>query len=195
MLEIRRKIVHASGILTIFLILWLGKWNAAIIILSIALVILLLGEYRKNKSKYKIIKSKDLDELEELMENVFKEHERPNTLPFKGATEFFIGCFLATVLFEPVIAIASISVLSLADAMSTLIGSYYGKHKLPINKKKTFEGSTAFFITAIFVLLFFMNPYKALIIAIIATFVEMLPKIDDNLTIPLVVGILMTLIS
>jgi dolichol kinase len=195
MLEIRRKLVHASGVFLIFIIIWLGKWNAALIILSMAVAFLLLGEYRKNREKYKIIKSKELDEIEETMEKVFKEHERPNTLPFKGTTEFFIGCFLATVIFEPTIAIASIAVLSLADAMSTLIGSYFGKHKLPINKKKTFEGSTAFFLTATFVLLFFANPLKALAVAILATFAEMIPKIDDNLTVPMVVGIAMALIS
>jgi len=195
MLEIRRKLVHASGVFLIFIIIWLGKWNAALIILSMAVAFLLLGEYRKNREKYKIIKSKELDEIEEAVENVFKEHERPNTLPFKGAIEFFIGCFLATVIFEPITAIAAIAVLSLSDAVSTLIGSYHGKHKLPVNKKKTFEGSAAFFLTSIFVLWFFVNPLKAIIVAILATFAEMIPKIDDNLTVPLTVGIAMTLIS
>jgi dolichol kinase len=194
MLEIRRKIVHASGILTIFLILWLGKWNAAWVILLIALTVLLLGEYRKNKNKYKIVKSEKLDEFEEAVEKVFKDHERPNTLPFKGATEFLMGCFFATVLFEPTIAIAAISVLSLADALSTLIGSYYGKHKLHINRNKTYEGSSAFLITSFLVLLFFVNPFKAFIVAVFATFAEMLPKIDDNLVIPITVGIIMTII-
>lgn len=195
MLEIRRKVVHASGVFSIFLILWLNKWNAAIIFLLIALAFLLLGEYRKNKNKYKMIDSKKIDEFEELIENGFKEYERPNSLPFQGATEFFIGCFFAVVIFEPTIAIAAISVLSLADAMSTLIGSYYGKHKLPINRKKTFEGSTAFFLTALFVLLFFLDPFKAFIISIFATFVEMIPKIDYNFIIPITVGIIMTIIS
>lgn len=194
MLEVRRKLVHASGILTIFLILWLGKWNAAWIILAMALSVLLLGEYRKNKTKYKIIKSKKIDEFEESMEKVFKEHERPNSLPFQGATEFFIGCFFATILFEQTIAIAAISVLSLADAMSTLIGSYYGKHRLHANKNKTYEGSLTFLITAFLVLLFFANPLKAFIVAILATFAEMIPKVDDNLIIPITVGIMMTII-
>ena len=194
MIEIRRKVVHATGIFTILLILWLEKWYAALIILLIALAIFLLGQYRKNRDKYKIIKFKKLDEFEEFIENSFHEYERPNTLPFKGATEFFVGCFFTTILFEPTIAIAAISVLSLADAVATLIGSYHGKHKLPINKKKTVEGSISFLITAIFILLFFLDPLKAFIIAIFATFAEMIPKVDDNLIIPIVVGIIMTII-
>jgi len=194
MLEIRRKLVHATGVFTIFLILWLGKWIASFLILLTASVFLIMGEYRKNRNKYKIIKSEKIDEFEEFLENGFKEYERPNTLPFKGATEFFVGCFFAAIIFEPSVAIAAISVLSLADAISALIGSYYGKHKLPLNKKKSFEGSISFFLTALFVLLFFANPVKALIIAIFATFGEMIPKIDDNLIIPITVGILMTAI-
>lgn len=194
MLEIRRKIVHGAGVFTIFLILWLGKWNAALIALLIALVFLFAGKYRKNRDRYKIIRSKTLDEIEELMEKGFNEYERPNTLPFQGATEFFMGSFFAIVLFEPIVAMAAISVLSLADAVSSLIGKHYGKYKLPINKKKTYEGSISFLLTSIFVLLFFVDPFKAFTIAIFATFAEMIPRIDDNLVIPIIVGIVMSII-
>lgn len=192
MLEIRRKIVHASGVFTILLIILFGKWIGALIILLIALSLLFLGEYRKNRHNLKPIKIKQLDVFEDFIENGFKEYERPNTLPFKGAIEFYFGCFIATIIFEPFVAIASIAVLGLADSMSTLIGSYFGKHKLFMNRNKSYEGSIAFFATALFVLIFFVNPFKAIIIAILATFVEMLPQIDDNLIIPIAVGIVMT---
>ena len=64
-------------------------------------------------------------------------------------------------------------------------------YKLPINKKKSWEGSTTFFLTSLLVLLFFLNPLRALIIAAIVTFVEMLPKAEDNITVPLSTGLLM----
>jgi dolichol kinase len=194
-LEIKRKLVHASGIATIFLILWLGRWWAALITLGIATALLIAAEYRKNRNKYKLVKIKQLDEIEEAAEKIFKEHERPNTLPFKGAIEFFLGCFIATALFEPHTAIAAISVLSLADAVSTLIGRCYGKHKLLINRKKSLEGSTAFFLTAILALAFFVSPTRAIIAALFATIAETMPYIDDNITIPLTVGIVLTLVS
>ena len=120
MLEIRRKIVHAMGVFSIFIILYFGRWNGAIILLSITIIFLLFAEYRKNRERYKLFKIKKLDEFEEFIENGFKEYERPKTLPFKGAIEFFFGCFLATLLFEPIIAITAIAILSLADAMSML---------------------------------------------------------------------------
>jgi len=189
MLEVRRKIIHAMGVFSIFLILYFEKWIATIILLVATLILLTLAEYRKNRQKYKTIRIKKLDEFEEFLENGFKEYERPDTLPFKGAIEFLFGCFLATLLFEPFIAIAAIAVLSISDAMSTLIGSFFGKHKISFNKTKSLEGSFAFFLTTVFILTFFLNdPIKVLIVSIFATFAELTPKIDDNLTIPLVVG-------
>ena len=193
-IEIKRKTVHLLGFLTVALIYIFGKWIAALMMLAVSFFFLFLGEYRKNKEKYKIIKSKTIDEFEELVEDEFKTYERRNELPFNGAITFYFGCFLVTVLFETNIAIASIVVLALADALSTMIGFYFGKHKLPINRKKSWEGSTTFFVASLVVLLFFTNPAKALVIAAVATFVEMLPKIDDNLSIPLATGLLMLLL-
>jgi dolichol kinase len=193
-LEIKRQVVHAMGILNILLIHLLDKTYAALAMLSIAIAFLFMGEYRKNKNKYKILKSKQLDEFEDIVEDEFETYERSKELPFHGAITFYFGSFLATILFNSYIAIASIAVLALADSLSTLVGYYLGKHKLPINKKKSWEGSITFFAAAFTVLYFFANPVKALLIAVIVTFVEMLPKIDDNLTVPLSTGLLMFLL-
>jgi len=194
-IEIKRKVVHALGVFAILLIQIFGKSNAAFIMLAATIAGILLAEYRKNKKKYKIIKIKPVDEFEDFIEDEFKTLERPNALPFKGAIEFGLGCFLATILFSENVAIACIAVLALADSSSTLIGYYFGKHKLPINKKKTWEGSTTFFLISIFTLSFFVEPLIALILALITTFVEMLPYTDDNLSIPLALGISMSLIA
>lgn len=193
-IEIKRKIVHALGIYVILLIQVFGRVNAALIMLLVVITGFLLAEYRKNKKKYKIIKIKPVDEFEELVENEFKTVERRNSLPFKGAIEFGLGCFLAMILFNETIAIACIAVLALADSLSTLVGYYFGKYKLPINKKKTWEGSTTFFLVSFFILTLFSNPLNAFILALIVTFIEMLPHFDDNLSIPLALGIAMSLI-
>jgi dolichol kinase len=194
-IEIKRKIVHALGVFSILLIYVFGKNNAAFIMLAATIGGILLAEYRKNKKKYKIIKLKPIDEFEDLVEDEFKTLERPNALLFKGAIEFGLGCFLATILFKENIAIACIAVLSLADSSSTLVGYYLGKHKLPINKKKSWEGSTTFFLISILTLSFFVDPLIAFVLALITTFIEMLPYIDDNLSIPLALGISMSLIA
>jgi dolichol kinase len=193
-LEIKRKIVHAMGVFLILLIQIFGKYYAALIILSITIIGFLIAEYRKNRKKYKLIKIKQIDEFEELIEDEFKTVERANSLPFKGAIEFGLGCFLATILFSESVSMACIAVMALADSLSTLVGYYFGKYKLPINKKKTWEGSTAFFFISFFILALFTNPLNALLLALIATFAEMLPFADDNLSIPIVLGISMSFI-
>jgi dolichol kinase len=193
-LEIKRQAVHALGVFTILLIFIFGKWVSSLMMLLVSIAFLALGEYRRNKNKYKILKVKALDEFEDIIEDEFKTYERKNELPFSGAITFYMGCFLVTLLFPITIAIASITVLALSDSLSTIMGTFFGEHKLSINKKKSWEGSIIFFVTTTMILLFFANPVKALTVSLIATFVEMLPRIDDNLTVPLVTGLLMWLI-
>jgi dolichol kinase len=193
-LEIKRQIAHALGFFSIILIYIFGKWYAALILFLISTTFFILGEYRKNKNKYKIIKIKALDEFEDIIEDEFKTYERRKELPFRGAITFYFSCSLVTFLFEPSVAIASIAVLAFADSLSTVVGSFVGEHKLPINKKKSWEGSTIFFLTTIIILLFFISPLKALIASVVVTFVEMLPRVDDNLTVPLVTGVLVSIL-
>ena len=190
--EIKRKVVHFLGIFTIALIYIFEKWIAAMIMFSISIGFIFLGEYRKNRKNYK--KAKVIDEFEDVLEDEVKTYERRKELPFKGAMTFYFGCFIVTLLFEARIAIASIAVLAFADSLSTLIGYFFGKHKLPINKKKSWEGSTAFFTASFLTLLLFIDPVKAVAAAIVATFVEMLPKIDDNIAVPLVTALVLLLL-
>ena len=194
-IEIKRQIIHASGIFTILLLLIFDRWNAAVLTFLIAAAFFLLAKYRKLRKRTESLEPKVIDEFETYLENGVKNYERPKELLFKGAISFYTGCFLSIALFQTNVAIASIAILAIADSLSTLIGKFYGKHKLPINKDKSWEGSLTFFIAAFSILLFFIKqPFFALVVGIIATFVEMLPKIDDNITVPLSVGILMSFI-
>ncbi|MFH0928969.1 MAG: diacylglycerol/polyprenol kinase family protein [Candidatus Aenigmatarchaeota archaeon] len=192
--EIKRKAIHAMGISSIALIYIIGKLYAALAMLAVSLAFLFIDEYMKNKDKYRLVRSKKMDEFEETVEEELNSFNRSKEKPFHGAITFYMGCFIVTFLFQINIAIASIAVLALADALSTLIGHFLGKHKLPVNKKKTWEGSITFFLTALTVLYFFTNPLKAIVIAALVTGVEMLPKIDDNISIPVATGILLFLL-
>jgi dolichol kinase len=195
-IEIKRQIIHACGVFTILLVQIFDKWNAAVLTFLIAAAFFLLAKYRQMRKKTESsLRPKVFDEFEDYLENGVKNYERPKELPLKGAITFYTGCFLSIALFQPNIAIASITILALADSLSTIIGKFFGKHKLPINKEKSWEGSITFFIASLLILIFFIkHPLNALVIGIITTLVEMLPRIDDNITVPLTVGILMSLI-
>ena len=143
----------------------------------------------------KLLKIKPLDDLEDILEEEIKSCERPTESPFNGAILFYFSCFIVTMVFDTQAAIASIAVLALADSLSTLVGYYFGKHKLFVNKKKSWEGSISFFMASLLVLLFFYNPVKAIAVSFFVTFVEMLPHLNDNVSVPLSTAFLLTLIS
>lgn len=189
-LEIKRQVVHASGILTILLIQIFGRFLSALMVLAIATAFWFAAYYRLHKKTIKLNMPKEIEKVEAF---IYREFERPKDFPMKGAITFYIGTFLAIAIFPQNISIPSIIVLALADSVSTIIGKFFGKHKLPVNRNKTWEGSSAFFIASLGVLILFVEPITALTISLIATFVEMLPKINDNIAIPLVVGVLLSL--
>jgi dolichol kinase len=110
-----------------------------------------------------------------------------------GASNVLISALLCVLFFPKIIAINAFAILIISDTTSALIGRKFGRHRF---LAKSFEGSMAFFISAVLVIL--VAPKVAqlpleytigFIAAAVGTVVEALPlKIDDNLTIPLSVG-------
>ena len=110
-----------------------------------------------------------------------------------GATNVLIASSLCVLLFPKIIAINAIAILIISDTTSALIGRRFGRHRF---LAKSLEGSLAFFISAVLVILVApkidqlpMEYVIGCIAAVVGTVVEALPlKVDDNLTIPLSVG-------
>ncbi|MCD6476795.1 MAG: hypothetical protein J7K26_01345 [Candidatus Aenigmarchaeota archaeon] len=180
-LELRRQFVHMLAILFIFVFQFLGKWNTAILLFIGVILFIIIGKIRTTK-KIKIVQKFET--------NIIKKYERENEFPFKGAITLLLGIIFAILLFQENIAVACIVVLSISDSLSTIIGKIYGKH---IILNSTIEGSIGFLISAFIILLFFTNPLKAFFVAIIGAIIELIPFVDDNLIIPLVIGVLLTL--
>lgn len=103
-----------------------------------------------------------------------------------SSTWYTVGAMLVYALFPMGIASASILVLALADPAAGTVGRLFGRRTLGTG---SVEGSTTFFITATLVLLFAVDWPAALVAALAATIVEIIPGLgDDNLTIPVVTG-------
>jgi len=108
---------------------------------------------------------------------------------------FALGIILSLILFPAPINYVPIATLTLGDGFATIFGKTLGRTVLPLNKGKTLEGSAFGFIFAFSGALLFVNPTKALISSAIGILVELLPlPINDNLTIPLITGLALTLI-
>ena len=91
---------------------------------------------------------------------------------------------------DPLAAVAVILMFGLGDGFATYVGTTYGKHKLPWNKNKTMEGTLGFMAGAMCALL--IMPVPAIVLgAVLGAIVESSPlKINDNITLPVVLSLL-----
>ena len=93
--------------------------------------------------------------IEEWLKNVGREGE----IPGEGALYNALGILFAigTAERQLAAAISVILILALGDGFATYVGTNYGRHKLPWNRNKTFEGTMGFAAGAICAL--FAMPY------------------------------------
>lgn len=121
-----------------------------------------------------------------------RENDKKNKT-LNGATYVLISATLCVLIFPKIITITSFSILIISDIAAALVGRRFGKHKFIA---KSVEGSAAFFITALAVIAiapkieYQLGEYLiGMIAAFIGTVTEALPaEIDDNLSIPIIVG-------
>ncbi len=172
-MELRRKLFHiAFGVLVLSLAIFLDpEYAIAFTFLSLLMGLLILDR------KLRRLKVPLADELLELF-------GRPGEPPGYGAFWFIFGLLaLLTFIIKREDMLASILMLGVGDAVSTIIG-YSGRHGLPYNRNKTFEGSLAFIAVSL-VSFAWLGPI-AIPFALLGALVESLDaRIDDNLLISL----------
>ena len=119
---------------------------------------------------------------------LLRSHERKGAVT--GATYYLISTFLCIFFFAKTLAIVCIFFMVLGDMAAALVGKMWGKTKLLAGK--SLEGSAACFIVCAVIALVKLNPVIAIVGALVATIVELIPfPIDDNLTVPLISGAVM----
>jgi len=109
---------------------------------------------------------------------------------FTGASYILASAWLCPLLFDVPAAALGMTTIILGDIAAALIGRRWGKHRYLNNR--SIEGSLAFLLAAIIgsVLIPGLPMGFALSGAVIAMIVEGLShRIDDNLTVPLIVGL------
>jgi dolichol kinase/membrane-associated phospholipid phosphatase len=186
-LELRRQIAHAiAGIVLIFFI------KLGIITPAILAGVLLAGTILVVLAKYYTLP---------VVSRVLKVFERAKDLklfPGRGAFFFVLGSLTALLLFERQIAVAAIAVLAVGDAVTTVIGIYYGRFKNPFNPQKHLEGTMLAIIISTLAAFTFVDFHLAFFGAAAGIAAESLAfkifdnAVDDNLLIPLVAGVVMT---
>jgi len=187
--ELRRQMLHLSGIVFVIFAQFVGREAAIVYFFLIAVFFFLYSWYIRREEKRL---ENFLGRFESKFRDFTMQFERKGANPFTGALFFYTGCTLAFVFFPFPVASAACAMLSVGDALSTLIGKKFGKRKIG---NKTFEGSLACFLGSLIAGAFFVNPYLAVAGAVAAALAELVPRVDDNLTIPLASGLVMFLIT
>lgn len=119
-----------------------------------------------------------------------KEEKGPN------ASFFYAVSLLVTVLlFEPRIAMGAIISLAVGDPVAGIVGTFFGRVRI---KGKAVEGAVANLVASFFLInLLVSSPWTAFAGAAAGAIVELahIPKVDDNLSIPIVSGLTMTIVQ
>ena len=106
-----------------------------------------------------------------------------------GPVTLALGVLLSLVIFECKVASAAIFTVALSDSLAAIVGERWGRHRIPYNRAKTLEGSSAFFVMAVLSGFIYFPLSVALPAAAAATVVESLSlEAWDNFFVPLTPG-------
>jgi len=194
--ELIRKIIHLSSLIIPIIYYLYDKETILTFLIPYCLIVFLVETFREYNPLisrlYLLFFSK-----------ILREHElKKKKLSLSGASTLLISSIFCIYFFPKEIAITAISVLIISDSCAALIGRKWGKHKL---HTKSWEGTIAFTISAIFVVIyiFFLMELNIefLIAGIIASFTAAIAelysktlKIDDNITIPITISITINIV-
>jgi dolichol kinase len=128
---------------------------------------------------------------------LLRRHEQDEAVKrLSGATNVLISACFCVLVFPKIITVNAFAILIVSDTTSALIGRRFGKRRF---FRKSLEGSIAFFVSALIVVLIApkierlpMEYLAAVIASAVGAFVEAASTtIDDNITIPISIGITM----
>jgi phytol kinase len=187
--ELFRKAVHIFGFSIPFISIVAGVSTAVVIIIALAMAY--------SVSEYLRLKGRNFPLLAAVTKMAMRDADKEKQNIFVRAPLYFAAGILVSLLILPApFNYAAIAVVTLGDGFASIAGRLCGRHKVPQTGGKTVEGSVAGFICAFAGAAIFVSPATALIAAIIGITLELLPlRVTDNLTIPLLSGLSISIIG
>lgn len=193
--EVYRKGIHLSS-------LWIPAmiYFGGTVVASGIFILLMAGELLLEYGNYKKWHwARVIFTLPSLLFLRNKERQRQH-FTITGGVYVLASSLLCTLLFSNVIAAISITVMLISDTLAALIGKAVGQRK--IYKNKTLEGTTAFFVSALIITMLFNPLYTFTYASVIACFAAVLMELfeqwfelDDNFSVPMAMGIILTILA
>ena len=185
--EIKRKALHLLA-LVIPLGMWLAGNTVSLIVLGSLAAVALVADFLRARS----------ERFARAIYRYFALLMRPEECPpmdgpivLNGATWVILSALLLVALFPIEVAVASFTTFMIADAAAAVVGRGLGRRRWP-RTSRTVEGSSAFFVAGLTVMLIFgWTPLWISIIAVLAGTAAEIPSgpLNDNIRVPLVIGL------
>ncbi|MBR5154399.1 MAG: hypothetical protein IKW58_01595 [Alphaproteobacteria bacterium] len=191
--EVYRKGIHLSSLWIPALIYFGGT-----LIASLTFLFLMLGELLLEYGNYKRWRwARIIFSLPFSFALRNKERQRKKFV-LTGGFYVLSSSLMCTLLFSNNIATLALTVMLISDTLAALVGKALGQRK--IYREKTLEGTVAFFMSSLIIMMLF-NPiytftYASVIACFFAVIMELFEKffeLDDNFSVPLVIGFILTI--
>lgn len=183
--EMLRKLIHMSGVLTIVLAELLGKTFLSSVILFITALYLV--------SEYLRLRERGLAAITWITKLAAREDEATGYI--LRPVFYAIGIIITLNLFPRPVNYAAISILTVGDGFASFVGMRLGRHRLPYNHDKSWEGSASFFLASLLSTLILVNPPAALLGSMVGAFAESLPTgHGENIVVPAAAGLCMSIL-
>jgi len=181
--EIRRQIAHAVlGTIVLVILITFGI-QFSLLLSGLVFFIFLVGSML-------IRLGLKISIIEFILSKFQRNYEK--NIPLFGVLTFFLGMTLLLFFFPRMeIVLGALIVGVYGDAASALVGKTIGKHRYI--KYYSVEGTLGGIIVSFALLSIIFSWVIALIAAVIGMIAELLP-IDDNISIPIVTAIVLTLL-
>jgi phytol kinase len=183
--EIKRKLFHLFCLIYMGVYAVLPRPLCLEVMGGLGLLIALLEWARLHSPSFNLWAWKRVEDIARVWER--------NSI--SGLFWTWLGSFLTMLIFKQrEIVMAALGFMIFGDFAAALVGKFWGRHRWPGDTKKTIEGTTAFALAATCAGWWFLPPHVVILSAIAAAALESIRlPVDDNLWIPLVSGVCLTL--
>ncbi len=180
--EALRKTLHLGGLLIPVSYFYFGKEITLLLTAIFLVAFFMIEPYRISRdTTQKIIEGirplfneevfKVISKGFEMVDSKIREITRAEEENCIGAHIYFTVAAMINVMFFPKeIAMATIVVATISDALAAIVGKSFGKHRF--KNSKSLEGSLAFFFSAFAVFILFVPLPYAILGSVVGTVVE-----------------------